>query len=63
MVTVRVERESASGARIVVRVTARDIETAARLTGGRVLFPIDPDEFWVGSGPSSFHSVDEIEAT
>jgi hypothetical protein len=60
MVTVRIERRDLDGSRVVARITARDIATAARLTGGRVIFPLDPEEFFRGSGPAGFHTIEEV---
>ena len=54
MVTVRIK--APGGER--VRVTAKDIETATKITGGEVIFPIDPEEFFEGSGPRTFYSVE-----
>jgi hypothetical protein len=60
VITVRMERTNETGAKIVVRVTAKDLVTAARLVPGSVIFPIDPEEFFSGSGPEGFHSIEVL---
>jgi hypothetical protein len=61
VITVRMKRTNEDGSTIIVRVTAKDLVTAARLVPGSVIFPIDGDEFFYGSGPEDFHSVDVLE--
>ena len=43
-----------------VRVTAKDIRTAAKLVGGKVSYPIDGEEFFRGNGPPGFLTIDEV---
>lgn len=62
MITVRIRHICPdTKAETIARVTAVSIQAALMRYPGAVVFPIEPEEFFSGSGPKSFSAVEILE--
>lgn len=60
-VTVRLKHTDSKGISRMVRVTADSIRDAVKFHPGAVVFPIDGEEFFKGSGPKGFKCMEILE--